>query len=122
MSPAEAITNIAEIRQSIDGKTDPVTLSEALVKLATYNAYVGDYVSTTHKAATDRAYSIYLEVLGKGDSATKAEQISRGESTEERARYEKIKFTYKSTEAVINAIHKRITTIENQIKREGQHG
>lgn len=99
---------------------DPYKLSDVGNKLSTYNAYLADFLADAHKTATDKSHSIYLECLGKGESATKAEQMARGESAQERRDYEHIKFVYTATAALISFIQTKIRVNENQMKQEGK--
>lgn len=98
---------------------DPNALSDIGNKLATYNAYLADFLAPAHKQATDAAHAVYLEMIGKGESATKADTMARGETTNSRAYYEKIKSTYSATASLVSFIQTKIRVAENQMKQEG---
>lgn len=119
----KVLEGIAVYRKQIHDEnawTDPVKLSDVALKLAVYNSYLADHLADAHKEATDKQHSVYLECLKEGEGTTKAEQIARGESTEERRYYENLKFVYGATESIMSRIQTKIRTIENQINREGQ--
>lgn len=121
MSLEDAIKGIMHYREQIhQGHLwgDPVSLSEAMTKLAIYNAYLADNLSPLHQGATDTSYQIFREAKDKGESTTSAEQMSRGESTKEREAYEKCKHVYTSTSNLISVIQTRIRVLENQMKQE----
>lgn len=117
----EAVKGIMHYREQIHGEHlwgDPVSLSEAMTKLSIYNAYLADSLAPLHRAATDAAYQIFREAKDKGESVTSSEQMSRGESTEARESYEKVKHVYTSTSNMISVIQTRIRVLENQMKQE----
>lgn len=123
MKLEDAIKGILHYREQIHKEhlwDNPVALSETLVKLATYNAYLADNIAVLHKKATDKAYAIFTEAKAGGETVTSAEQMARGESTQERKQYEQVKDIHKSTDNLVSVIQSRLRVVENQIKREGQ--
>ena len=98
---------------------DPVRLSDAMLRLATYNAYLADELAPLHKAATDKAYQVFTEVKADGGSVSQAENMSRGESTREREMYENILNVYRATDNLISVMQSRVRVAENTLKREG---
>lgn len=104
---------------TLDLWADPVGLSDVMVRLATYNSYLADHIAPLHKAATDKAYAVFTEVKDSGGKITQAENMSRGESTEEREIYEKVLHIYRSTDNLISVIQSRVRVAENELKRGG---
>ena len=98
---------------------DPHALSDIGNKLAVYNSYLADFIAPAHKQATDASHAVYLECLERGDSATKAEVMARGESTAARAYYEKVKFVHSATASLVSFIQTKIRVAETQMKQEG---
>lgn len=123
MKLEDAIKGIMKYREAIHSQhmwSDPVRLSEVLVKLSVCNSYLADNIAPLHKHATDTAYSIYTEAKASGEAIKTAEMMSRGESTEERKEYENVSNIYRSTNSLITVIQSRIKVLENQLKNEGQ--
>lgn len=121
MKLIDAINGILHYREQIHEEhlwSDPIKLSEAMVKLSVYNSYLADNIAPLHKRATDKAYSVFMEASAT-EGVTKAETLSRGESTEQRREYENVKNIYSSTANLISVIQSRIRVIENSIKQEG---
>lgn len=116
------IKGIHDVRARIheqDLWSDPVGLSDAMTKLAVYNAYLADHLAPLHKAATDKAYAVFTEVKESTGKIGQAEQMSRGESTEERELYENVQNIYRATDNLISVMQSRVRVSENQLKREG---
>jgi hypothetical protein len=117
-----AIKGIADVRSRIhkhDLWDEPVALSDIMVKLATYNSYLADHLAPLHKEATDKSYAVFTEAASEGVPVTKAEAMSRGESTEERHIYENTLNIYRATDNLISVIQSRVRVAENSLKREG---
>ena len=116
-----AIKGVMSIRERLHENnlwSNPGALSEAALKLATYNSYLADNLSVVHKEATDKAYAVFTEARQAGEAQGTAEQMARGESTEQREHYEKVKNIYTATDKLIIQIDVRIKTVEAQMKRE----
>lgn len=94
-------------------------LSDSMTKLAVYNAYLADDMAGLHKSATDKAYKVYTEAKNAGETASYSEQLSRGESTDQRYNYENVQNIYKATGNLISVIQSRLKVIENQRRQEG---
>lgn len=125
MTLDEAIKGIMHHRERIHTEnlwTDPVALSDVGLKLITYNSYLADELAELHKKATDEHYRVYLECVSKGEGVTKAEQMAKGESTEQRKEYENAKFIYTATGGLISFIQTKIRVSENQLKNEVTSG
>lgn len=121
MDLSDAIKGILHYREQIHKEhlwSDPIKLSEAMVKLSVYNSYLADNIAPLHKQATDKAYSVFMEASAT-EGVTKAETLSRGESTAQRQEYENVKNIYSSTANLISVIQSRIRVLENQLKQEG---
>lgn len=115
------IRGIHDVRARIheqDLWSDPVGLSDAMTKLAVYNAYLADKIASLHKQATDKAYIVFNEAV-ETMPVTRAELMSRGESTEERELYENVQNIYRATDNLISVMQSRVRVSENQLKREG---
>ena len=116
------IKGIHDVRARIHEQNmwnDPVALSDAMTKLAVYNSYLADNIAPLHKQATDKAYSVFIESRTEGEGVTQSEQLSRGESTQEREEYENVQNIYRATDNLISVLQSRVRVAENQIRREG---
>lgn len=125
MTLDEAIKGIMHHRERIHTEnlwTDPVALSDVGLKLITYNSYLADELADLHKKATDKHHATYLECIAKGEGVTKAEQMAKGESTEQRKEYENAKFIYAATGSLITFIQTKIKVLDNQLKHEVTNG
>lgn len=121
MSPDIAIKGIMEWRDKIhrqDMWENPSALSDAMTRLAVYNSYLADEISVAHKKVTDKAYAVFTEAATT-EPVTKAEQMSRGESTTEREYFEKLKNINRATSDLISVLQTRIRVAENALKQEG---
>ena len=98
---------------------DPISLSDTMTKLAVYNSYLADNIAPLHKSATDRQYGVFTECTADGMPVTKADAMSRGESTQERHDYENVQHIYKATSNLITVLQSRLRTIENARRQEG---
>jgi iron uptake system EfeUOB component EfeO/EfeM len=117
----DTIKGITTHRENIHTQSawnDPLKLSETMLKLSTYNAYLADEIAPFHKIATDTSYKLFTEAISKGEPVTKAEQIARGLSTQERMDYENIKNIYSATSNLISVIQSRLKVIENARRQE----
>lgn len=122
MDIATAIKGIHGVRARIheqDMWGDPVALSDAMTKLSVYNNYLADHLAPLHKDATDKAYSVFTEAVVDKLPVTRAEMMSRGESTEEREMYEQCLNIYKSTDNLVSVLQSRVRVAENELKRGG---
>lgn len=111
------VENIMRLRSVIHEQNiwdDPIALSDLMVKLEVYNNYLSDHVAPLHKVATDTAFQKFREHESLG--ATKAQEYSRGESTESRETYEKAKLLNHATDNLVSRLQSRLRVIENQIK------
>jgi len=118
----EAIKGIQVHREQIhqqDMWDDPISLSDTMTKLAVYNSYLADNIAPLHKSATDKQYGVFVECMTNEMPVTKAEVMSRGESTQERHDYENVQHIYKATANLITVLQTRLKTIENQRRQEG---
>lgn len=125
MTLDDAIKGIMHHREQIHTQnlwSDPVALSDEATKLATYNSYLADDLATLHKRATDKHHAVYLEVLSRGEGVTKAEQMGKGESTQERSEYERVLFISRATSGLISAIQTKTRVSESQYKQEVNNG
>lgn len=116
------LRGLEEHRDSIHEQNkwnNPVALSNTMTKLATYNAYLPDYIALLHKEATDAQFKAFLEAKKEGKSDTGAETYARGESTEARQNYEKIKFVYQATSELISVVQSRLRVLENARRESG---
>lgn len=122
MELQKAIEGIYKYREQIHSQNQwdsPLDLSDTMTKLAVYNSYLADNIAPLHKQATDKAYMVFTECMDKEMPVTKAELMSRGESTEERSQYENVKNVYTATSNLITVLQSRLRTIENKMKQEG---
>jgi len=122
MKLEDAIKGIQAHRELIHKQNmwdDPIMLSDTMTRLATYNSYLADNIAPLHKQATDKAYGVFSAGIADKMPVTKAEMMSRGESTEERQAYENVLNVYKSTGNLITVLQSRLKTIENQRRLEG---
>ena len=121
MDIATALEGISKKREEIHKKSmwdDPNSLSDLMVKLSVYNAYLADNIAKLHKEATDKQGESYLNHKSK-TSASEAKELARFDSTEEREEFEKVEFIYKSTSNLITVLQSRLRVIENQRRQEG---
>lgn len=122
MKLEDAIKGIQAHRKLIheqDMWEDPISLSDTMTKLAVYNSYLADCIAPLHKDATDKQYAVFTECIADEMPVTKAESMSRGESTEQRKEYENVQNIYKATANLISVLQSRLRTIENQRRQEG---
>lgn len=122
MKIEEAVKGIQTYREKIhkqDMWDDPISLSDTMTKLAVYNSYLADNIAPLHKRATDKQYGVFLECTNKDLPVTKAEVMSRGESTQQRHDYENVQHIYKATANLITVLQSRLRTIENARRQEG---
>lgn len=120
----KAIEGITKYREQIHQQNmweSPLDLSDTMTKLAVYNSYLADNIAPLHKAATDKAYAVFVEARAKDLPVTQADSMSRGESTEDRMTYENVKNVYQATSNLITVLQSRLRVIENQIKQEGKN-
>lgn len=125
MELSEAIKGIYTYREKIHKQNqweDPLSLSDTMTKLSVYNSYLADNIAPLHKNATDKAYAVFTECISDDMPVTKAEVMSRGESTQERQDYENVMNIYKATANLISVLQSRLRTIENQLKTEIKNG
>jgi hypothetical protein len=97
---------------------DPMALSDIMTKLSVYNAYLGDNIAPLHKAATDKAYKVYMEKREAGQTVSYSEQVSRGLSIEERLLYENTQNVFKSTRDLVSVLQTRLGAIRDMMKQE----
>lgn len=122
MKIEDAVKGIHAHREQIHQQNqweDPVSLSDTMTKLAVYNSYLADSIAPLHKQATDKQYGVFMECMTQELPVTKAEVMSRGESTQERHDYENVQHIYKATANLITVLQSRLRTIENQRRQEG---
>lgn len=118
----KAIEGIHKYRELIHKASmwnDPISLSDTMTKLAVYNSYLADNIAPLHKQATEKSHLAYLKAKTAGETASYSEQLSRGESTEDRMLFENTKNIYQATGNLITVIQTRLKVIENQRKQEG---
>lgn len=101
---------------------NPVALVDIGDKLVTYNSYLADFIADFHKQASDKYHSVYLECINKDEGVTKAQQMGKGESTQERRDFEHVKFVYTATKDMVSFIQTKIRILENQLKNEVTNG
>lgn len=122
MKSETAIEGIMKLREIIHKNKlwqDPNALSDVALKLSVYNSYLSDEIAPLHKSASDKAYAVFTECIADNMPVTRAEHMSRGESTSEREDYEKIQNIYKSTGNLITVLQSRLKVIQNQMAQEG---
>lgn len=122
MNLEEVIAGISKHRQRIHDEhmwSDPISLSDTMTKLAVYNNYLADEIAPAHKAVTDRAYTVFNECRQTNRSVTESERMSKGETTEDRLHYERLKLVYTATANLITVLQSRLKVIENQRRQEG---
>lgn len=122
MKTETAIKGIITLRELVHKQamwSDPNKLSDVMLKLSIYNSYLADEIAPLHKSASDKAYAVFTECIADSMPVTRAEHMSRGESTEEREAYEKIQNIYKSTGNLITVLQSRLKVIQTQMQTEG---
>lgn len=122
MKLEDAIKGILEQRKAIHSQnlwSDPNHLSEVMLKLATYNAYLADHLATLHHTVTEAVGRIFKAERDKDAGVTEAERLSKSETVEERRQYENVQHIYKSTSNLISVLQSRLRVISEQYKQEG---
>lgn len=117
-----AIKGILEQRQAIHTQnlwSDPNHLSEVMLKLATYNAYLADHIATLHHTASEVAGASFKAARDMEVGVTEAERFAKAESLEQRKQYENVLHIYKSTSNLISVLQSRLRVISDQYKQEG---
>lgn len=122
MKLEEILEGIIKYRKIIHEEnlwSNPNRLSDVMTKLSVYNSYLSDHIAGLHKTATDKAYNVFTSAKNLDLPVTQAEMMSRGESTQEREKFENTKNIYQATSNLISVLQSRLRVIENQIKQEG---
>ena len=123
MTTEEAIKGILKHREIIHQKKqwdNPVQLSETMLKIATYNAYLADTIAERHKEATQGYLTAYKAARDMEATIGDSESLAKGESLDKRTQYENVKYIYGATDKLLSTMQTHLRTIENQIMREGQ--
>lgn len=116
----DGIDKYIELIHAENQWADPIRLSDSMMKLSVYNAYLSDHIADKHFLSTQKRLLSYQENRKKetqGDS----EQIAKLDSLLERTEHESMKYKYNSTDKLIGTIQTKLKVIENQMKREGQN-
>lgn len=120
MELEKCVNRIMELRGFIHKEDlwgDPGKLSDLMIKIGVWNNYLSDHIPRLHKEATDVAFKHFKANLNeKGGGVSKAEQLARGLSTDERQNYEQAKILYSATENLLSQLQSRLRVIENQTK------
>lgn len=117
-----AIEGIMAMRKRIHEQkqwNNPVSLSDTMTKLAVYNAYLADHIADLHHEATQLATDAFNNARKLEVGVTEAERLAKGESLNQRHKYEQVTYIYKSTGNLITVLQTRLKVIENQLKQEG---
>lgn len=118
-----AVKGIVSVRKRIheqDLWEQPGALSDAMLKLATYNAYLADDIAGLHKNASETQGLAFKSARDLELSATEADRISRTESIQERYLYENAQNVYKATANLITVIQSRLKVIEQELRNQGK--
>lgn len=117
----EGIDKYIEVIHKENQWSDPIRLSDSMLKLSVYNSYLSDHIAETHLLSTQKRLDAYMknreDKVTQGDS----EILARSDSLKERTNYETIKYKYNSTDKLIGTIQTKLKVIENQMKRELQN-
>ena len=122
MDAEKAIKGIMVHRKAIHaGKqwSDPLGLSETMLKLATYNAYLADNIAGLHHDATESHQSAYKSARELENTQGDAEMLAKYESLDKRTSHERVKYVYESTKNLISVLQTRLKAIQNAMQQEG---
>jgi hypothetical protein len=122
MKTSDAIKGIIEHRKNIHENNywhDPEKLSDTMARLATYNAYLADDIARLHRQASESQLIAFREARKLEIGVTEAERLSRGESLDDREKFENISYIYKATNNLITVLQSRLKVIADQRRQEG---
>lgn len=125
MELSKAIDGINKYRDTIAVKnqwTDPIGLSDSMLKLSVYNSYLSDHIAEMHMLSTQKRLEAYKVARDSGETQGDSETTAKIDSLIERTKYEELQHKYKSTDNIISTIQSKLRIIENQMRREGQNG
>jgi hypothetical protein len=117
----EGIDKYIEVIHKENQWSDPIRLSDSMLKLSVYNSYLSDHLAELHLESTQKRINSYMK--NREDRVTQGDskEISKKDSLKERTAHEKIKYKYNSTDKLIGTIQTKLKVIENQMKRELQN-
>lgn len=117
-----AIEGIMKLRKTIHEQNlwnNPNHLSDVMVKLSVYNAYLADHLAGLHQTASDSAVRAFQAARDMEVGVTEAERLAKAESLKPRKEFEHTQYIYKSTGSLISVLQSRLRVIESQLKQEG---
>lgn len=116
MSPTDNIVKIRDwIAENKAWKNAPA-LSEVAIKLATYNAMLGDNLATLHLNASQSQITEFKKERANGASIADSEIRAKEVSLDARAEYENSKYVYQSTAALISALQSHLNTLRGEMR------
>lgn len=96
---------------------NPGELSEAMLKLLTYNSYLADELAVLHRTATDEQTKAYMQAREEDQSQGNAEVVGRIMSLDARMAYENAQNVYKATQTLASGIQSRLRVLESELKK-----
>lgn len=119
MQLEEVVKKIIQARTLIaEYENDPDALSKLAVRVATYNAYLGDYASEAALEAARKRSEAYKRLKEEGYKPTPAENEAKNEVRELEAEVDARNKMHKDSASLVSAIQTRLRVLENQLKNE----
>ncbi len=113
----ETINDIIAQRQFVKtNQKNPSVLSEALVKMATTNADLGDWLSWSRSEYEADRGARYLELIKEGKSNTQAENTVRTELHKQISTIKRLELLHMDTARLISALQSRLRGLESEAK------
>ena len=121
--------NVMEIEQAVNGYfakrkelesswSIPSTLSDVILKLATYLSYIGDSTGLLKEEYEAERAKSYLKHLNDGKSASNAENLARCETAEIRGQINKFELMLKTGLNLTSIGQSRLKVLENEARNQ----
>ncbi len=119
MEVDQVITGIVDVRNRITKAFEsPGQLSDLAVRLATYNAYLGDHLSGYKFDREVMRGKRYLELINSGTSSTQATATSRAETADLQGNIQKLELIHRDAENLTSVIQSRMRVLEGQARNQ----
>lgn len=104
----------AKLRSS-EGVNNPVFMSKQMSRLANYTGALEEHLGDLEKQYEDVRSATYMTELGKGVSATAAENVSRAQTAELNGDIKKLTRLTGSSWKIVGTVQSRYNHIEKEI-------
>lgn len=114
----------AAIKKTMDiiGKTNafsnPVQLSQLIVRLAYFNHTVGRYIASLQAAYRKRRKEIFDEFIGKGEKVTRAKEEAEAAGRELEELYDTYSNLHEDTQTFINVCQSHLKILAMEAKSQ----